>query len=174
MRCIRILAMLAAAAFVLAASDASAQSAPSREPKATSKPEARRAARPAKSDRAARLNALYEALARAPNAQTAKVIEAQLEILLAQSGSDTADLLMGRAYVAMEAKENDLALGLLDAVIDLKPDFIEARARRATVYFLKKDLAHSLADLRVRAAPLWRAFRPRRDSAGHRRGQTRA
>jgi Tfp pilus assembly protein PilF len=34
-------------------------------------------------------------------------------------------------------------------VVEIQPDFVEARARRATVYFLQKDYARSLADLRL-------------------------
>ena len=46
-----------------------------------------------------------------------------------------------------KTKGYDLALHLLDAVIEIKPDYTEAWNRRATVYFLKKDYGNSLADL---------------------------
>ena len=36
---------------------------------------------------------------------------------------------------------------LLDAVIALKPDYVEAWNRRATVYYLKQDYGHALADI---------------------------
>ena len=36
---------------------------------------------------------------------------------------------------------------LLDAVIRLRPDYVEAWNRRATLYYLKNDYAHSLEDI---------------------------
>ena len=152
MRFDRILVLVLGAALVAAAGPASAQSVPEQPKAESSKPIAKtdkRSARVQKPDRAARLDALFDVLAKAPDANIAKAIESRLEAMLAQSGSDTSDLLMGRARVAMEAKESDLALNLLDSVVEIQPDFVEARARRATVYFLKKDYARSLADLRM-------------------------
>ena len=69
--------------------------------------------------------------------------------MLLQSGSDTADLLVTRARGMIEAKDYDLSLKLLNATIDVAPQFTEAYAQRATVYYLKKDLYRALADLRV-------------------------
>jgi tetratricopeptide (TPR) repeat protein len=148
----RISILLVGAAFVLAAAPASAQTAP--EPRKVERPKAaaksdKRSARVQKADRAARLDALFDVLAKAPEPNVAKIIESRLEALLAQSGSDTSDVLMGRARVALEAKESELALSILDSVVEIQPDFVEARARRATVYFLQKDYVRSLADLRV-------------------------
>ena len=64
------------------------------------------------------------------------------------SGSDTCNLLMGRARAAADEKDYDLAIKLLNAVVELKPDYIEGWNRRATIYYLKKDYAHSIADIR--------------------------
>jgi tetratricopeptide (TPR) repeat protein len=55
--------------------------------------------------------------------------------------------LMSRAKKAIDDNNYDLALRLLDAVIEIKPEYTEAWNRRATVYFLKKDYGNSLADL---------------------------
>ncbi len=57
---------------------------------------------------------------------------------------------------ATDDKDYDLAIKLLDAVIAIKPDYVEAWNRRATVYYLKQDYGHSLADHRARC---WRASR---------------
>jgi tetratricopeptide (TPR) repeat protein len=54
---------------------------------------------------------------------------------------------MGRAKQATDSKDFDLAIKLLNAVIDLRPDFTEAWNRRATIYYLKKDFGHSLVDI---------------------------
>ena len=42
----------------------------------------------------------------------------------------------------------DVALKLLDAVVKLRPDYVEGWNRRATLYYLKNDYAHSLDDIR--------------------------
>jgi tetratricopeptide (TPR) repeat protein len=111
--------------------------------------EAERPARPQRPDRAQRLAALFTALKQAPNAQAAQAIESRIEAMLLQSGSDTADLMITRARGMIEAKDYDLSLKLLDATIDIAPQFTEAYAQRATVHYLKKDLYRALADLRV-------------------------
>ena len=42
---------------------------------------------------------------------------------------------MSRVRTATEGKDFDLAIKLLTAIIDIKPDYIEAWNRRATLYF---------------------------------------
>ena len=64
-----------------------------------------------------------------------------------QTPSDTAALLMMRAKAAMDAQQTDVALKLLDAVIKLRPDYVEAWNRRATIYYLQNDYARSIADI---------------------------
>jgi tetratricopeptide (TPR) repeat protein len=55
---------------------------------------------------------------------------------------------MGRAKAAADGKDYGLAIKLLDAVVELRPDYAEGWNRRATVYYLQKDYSHSLADIR--------------------------
>ena len=64
------------------------------------------------------------------------------------SGSDTCNLLMGRMKAAADEKDYDLAVRLLDAIIELKPGYTEAWNRRATIYYMQKDYGHALADIR--------------------------
>ena len=109
----------------------------------------RRPLRSGKPDRAARLDTLYEALAKAPNQAIAKIVEAKIEALNFQSGSVTADLLMVRARSMITAKDSKLAFELLDSVIEIAPNFVEARAQRATLYYVTKNIPGALADLRV-------------------------
>jgi tetratricopeptide (TPR) repeat protein len=99
-------------------------------------------------DKTINLDRLFEALKVAPDAESAKYIEGRIWAIWFASGSDTANLLMGRVKTAIEAKDTALALKLLDAVIDIKPDFLEAWNRRATVHFMKKELGPALEDLR--------------------------
>jgi tetratricopeptide (TPR) repeat protein len=75
--------------------------------------------KPQRGDRVQNLDFLFGALKAAPDAETAKGV-----------------------------KELDLAVELLDAVVEIKPDYVEAWNRRATVHFLKKDYGRSLADIR--------------------------
>jgi len=94
------------------------------------------------------LDTLLEALKIAPDADSAKAIENRIWAVWMMSGSDTCGLLMGRAKAAADEKDYDLAIKLLDAVIEIKPDYVEGWNRRATVYYLMNDYGHSLADIR--------------------------
>jgi tetratricopeptide (TPR) repeat protein len=95
----------------------------------------------------AQLDRLFEALKLAPDEESAKYFENRIWAIWLNSPSDTANLLMGRVKTAIDAKEYDLAVRLLNAIIDLKPDFTEAWNRRASVFFTKKDFSRSLADI---------------------------
>jgi len=99
-------------------------------------------------DRAYNLDTLFEALKIAPDDASAKAIEDRIWALWMVSGSDTCNLLMGRAKAAADGKDYGLAIKLLDAVVELRPDYAEGWNRRATVYYLQKDYSHSLADIR--------------------------
>jgi tetratricopeptide (TPR) repeat protein len=94
------------------------------------------------------LDTLFAALKIAPDETSAKAIEDRIWAMWLVSGSDTCTLLMARVKDATDDKNYDLAIKLLDAVIAIKPDYVEAWNRRATVYYLKQDYGHSLADLR--------------------------
>jgi len=102
----------------------------------------------AKGDRTKNLDFLFEALKVAPDAETAKAIEERIWALWFHSGSDTADLLMTRARAALDGKETDLGLKLLDSILAFRPEYVEAWNRRATVYFAQKDYGAALADIR--------------------------
>lgn len=104
--------------------------------------------RPERGDRTYSLDTLFDALKVAPDAESAKAIEDRIWGLWSFSGSDTCNLLMGRVKAATDDKDYDVALKLLDAVIEIKPDYAEAWNRRATVDYLKNDYAQALADLR--------------------------
>src|SRR6185437_14901305 len=63
------------------------------------------------------------------------------------SRSDTTNLLMMRVKTAVEAKDDDVALKLLTAIIKIKPDYVEAWNRRATIYYTRKDYGKALSDI---------------------------
>jgi tetratricopeptide (TPR) repeat protein len=94
------------------------------------------------------LDTLFGALKIAPDEASAKAIENRIWSVWMVSGSDTCNLLMGRAKAAADEKDYDLAIKLLDAVVELKPYYVEGWNRRATVYYLMNDYGHSLADIR--------------------------
>jgi tetratricopeptide (TPR) repeat protein len=94
------------------------------------------------------LDFLFGALKAAPDETSAKAIEDRIWAHWLASGSDTVTLLMARAKMAIEKESYDTALRLLDAVIEIRPQFAEAWNRRATVFYLKKDYGSALADLR--------------------------
>jgi tetratricopeptide (TPR) repeat protein len=104
--------------------------------------------RPGRGERTFSLDTLFDALKIAPDAESAKAIEDRIWAVWIVSGSDTCNLLMGRVKAAADDKDYDLAIELLNAVIALKPDYMEAWNRRATIYYLMKDYGHSLSDIR--------------------------
>ena len=100
-----------------------------------------------KVDRAHNIDFLFQALKAAPDDETARLIEGRIWAMWLVSGSDTADLLMSRARAAIEQNDADLAIQLLDAIIELKPDYAEAWNRRATLYFEKHDYGRAMSDI---------------------------
>lgn len=99
-------------------------------------------------DRTSNLDFLFGALKAAPTDETAKAIEERIWAVWMLAPSDTANLLMTRVRTAVEHKDADLALKLLDGIIKIKPDYVEAWNRRATLYYMKKDYGRALADIR--------------------------
>lgn len=99
-------------------------------------------------DRTRNLDFLFGALKAAPDEESAKAIEKRIWALWMVSSSDTASLLMTRVRTAVEGKDVDVAIKLLDAIIEIRPDYTEAWNRRATIYYMRKDYGRALADIR--------------------------
>jgi tetratricopeptide (TPR) repeat protein len=99
-------------------------------------------------DSSRNLDFLFGALKVAPDDITAKAIEERIWALWTSSRSDTTMLLMSRVQTAMEKEDFDLAIKLLDAIVKIKPKYVEAWNRRATLYYMKKDYGRALADIR--------------------------
>jgi tetratricopeptide (TPR) repeat protein len=98
-------------------------------------------------DRKYNIDFLFGALKAAPDDTSAKAVEDRIWAVWTSAGNETTTLLMTRAKKAMDDKDYDLALRVLGAVIEIKPEFTEAWNRRATVYFMKRDYTNSLADI---------------------------
>ncbi|CCE06515.1 conserved exported hypothetical protein [Bradyrhizobium sp. STM 3843] len=140
-RAILLTAFLAAVPFLAHAQD---------DPHAAPKPKLPEA--PAKlpkvgADKTRGLDFLFGALKAAPDDMSARHVEARIWAIWLQTPSDTVALLMSRSKAAMDARQSDVALKLLDAVIKLRPDYVEAWNRRATLYYLQNDYSRSLADI---------------------------
>lgn len=99
-------------------------------------------------DRGKLLSDLYRQLIEAKDEESAKLVSDAIEKLWLASGSDTVDLLMGRALKSVEEDEHDVALRILDAVVAIAPSYAEGWNQRATVFYLKRDYRRSLNDLR--------------------------
>jgi tetratricopeptide (TPR) repeat protein len=100
------------------------------------------------SDKMHDLDFLFGALKAAPDEASAKVIEGRIWAQWLVSKSDTTNLLMSRVKTAMDGKDLDLALRLLDSVVELNPTYAEGWNRRATVRYMRKEFGQSLSDIR--------------------------
>lgn len=91
---------------------------------------------------------LYALLATAADDKEAKKIAGQIERVWRTTGSDTVSVLMSRSNRAMKAKKPELALTLLDHVVELAPDNAEAWNRRAFAHYSLKNFPSAVGDLR--------------------------
>lgn len=103
---------------------------------------------PEPEQRAQVLEELYSRLATAPDEETGAEIATAIEQLWQHSGSPTADLLMARAAAATESERRDLAMKLLNAAVELQPDYAEAWNRRAYLFYLDGNYNRALGDIR--------------------------
>jgi tetratricopeptide (TPR) repeat protein len=146
------LVLSAAALALLAASPSSAQVAPPDRPPHGQAIEPMQPPkdlpRPQHGDRTRNLDFLFGALKAAPDADSAKQVENRIWALWLASGSDTANLLMSRVKTAIDANDLNLAIELLDALVKVKPDYVEAWNRRATIHYMRKEFGESLQDIR--------------------------
>ncbi len=91
---------------------------------------------------------LYAYLATAESEASAKTVAQSIERLWQASGSDTVHLLMERAAIANQGKKPVLALKLLDAAVELAPDYAEGWNRRAYHHFAENRFEQAIGDLR--------------------------
>jgi tetratricopeptide (TPR) repeat protein len=103
--------------------------------------------RPPRNDRLQNLDFLFGALKLAPNEDSAKAIADRIWGVWLGSGGDTTNLLISRVRSAIESKDLDLAIQLLDSIVEFKPEYVEGWNQRATVHYMKKDYTRALADL---------------------------
>lgn len=93
------------------------------------------------------LDRLFARLHRAEDQASADLIIQAIWQLWMRSPSPTGNALMTQARRAMAGQNYTAALAILDTLVELRPDFVEARNKRATVYFLLGRYADSEADI---------------------------
>lgn len=93
-----------------------------------------------------RLDDLFARLAQAEE-ESWEVIEAELDRLLATSGSPSMDLLLERGRQAMQDGRPGDAVEHLTALTDHAPEFAEGWYARATAHYLAGRVGPALADL---------------------------
>jgi tetratricopeptide (TPR) repeat protein len=93
------------------------------------------------------LDRLFAKLVKAASKEEAQTVEQAIWKLWTTSDSPTAELLLAQAVKASTAGDNETALKILDGLIEVHPDFMEAWNRRATVYYLIGRYQESLADI---------------------------
>ena len=94
-----------------------------------------------------RLERLFHLLSGVRTAPEASDIESQITAIWLKSGSDTVDVLMTRAQSAVEVQDFATAKKILDAVIDMKPDYAEAWYRRAELLLSMDSQQEAASDL---------------------------
>lgn len=94
------------------------------------------------------LKKLFGGLSKMEDPALAQKVMSTIERIWRMPGGDTVNLLIDRASDAADKNNTDLALKLLDAAVDLAPDYAEAWNRRAFVHYLKGDTERALGDLR--------------------------
>ncbi len=93
------------------------------------------------------LSFLYDQLQRADSEQAAERVVSAIEKLWSRTGSDTANILMERAGLAMNARNYNLATQLLTALTDIDPNYAAAWSQLATVHFLQDDYVQAMHQL---------------------------
>ncbi|MGI9416062.1 MAG: tetratricopeptide repeat protein [Hyphomicrobiales bacterium] len=100
-----------------------------------------------KTQQAELLKSLFERLTNADDERTAKILEQAVWQVWLRSGSETIDILMQQSIKAMNDQRPDVALGILDAVVELAPKYAEGWNKRATVLFTMRQFEASLRDI---------------------------
>ena len=97
--------------------------------------------------RADTLDRLFAQLLKTNDDQEAERIQKRIWDLWMTNDSPTANILIGQAMKASSSAENQTALHILDSLIKVHPDFMEAWNKRATVYFMLGNYEKSVADI---------------------------
>ncbi|MDX1710883.1 MAG: tetratricopeptide repeat protein [Rhodovibrionaceae bacterium] len=94
-----------------------------------------------------RLDGLFQELRDVESRRAATRIEARIWRIWTETDNEPVRSLMAASARAMERQNYDAALGRLDTVVQLAPDYAEGWNRRATVRYLAGDYDGSLEDI---------------------------
>lgn len=94
-----------------------------------------------------RLDRLFLQLAKATTPPEAQGVEKEIQSLWQVSGSDTVDVLMGRAQLSIEGQDAATARQLLDAVAEMRPNYAEVWYQRGALTALVGSGQDALPDL---------------------------
>jgi tetratricopeptide (TPR) repeat protein len=93
------------------------------------------------------LDDLFARLAASTDVAETNGLVLAIDRLQLESDSSTGDLLMARAIAALETRNYDASLALLDKIVLLQPRWAEAWNKRATVRHLAGDDEGSMSDI---------------------------
>ena len=94
-----------------------------------------------------RLDALFDRLHSVEEGNEARLVMTIIWRLWSESGSPTVDLLFSRGVQAMNQQEFETALAMLNAVVEMDPDFSEGWNARATLHYIMGNYDNSVRDI---------------------------
>jgi tetratricopeptide (TPR) repeat protein len=94
-----------------------------------------------------KLDELFVQLHEANNPRIAKRAEREIWAIWHQTPDDTALEIMRGARTALDGRDFDVAISLLDKLVEYAPDFAEAWNQRAIVLYFAEDYSGSLRDI---------------------------
>jgi tetratricopeptide (TPR) repeat protein len=94
-----------------------------------------------------RLDRLFMQLAKATTPPEAQGVEKEIQSLWLVSGSDTVDVLMSRANLAIEGQDAATAKKLLDSVTEMRPNYAEVWYQRGALLVAMDSAQEALPDL---------------------------
>lgn len=98
--------------------------------------------------RRAKVDQLFRLLKEADNAEEGQAIVARIWEAWTDTGNKDVDALMNQARLAVQEGGIKEAVGALDRVTEIAPDYAEGWNRRATLYFMLGQHAQSVLDIR--------------------------
>ena len=94
-----------------------------------------------------KLDELFTQLREATNPRVAKWAEREIWAIWHETPDDTSLEIMRNARTALDSADFDLAISLLDKLVEYTPDFAEAWNQRAIVLYFTEDYSGSLRDI---------------------------
>ena len=94
-----------------------------------------------------RLDTLFAALQDDMDVEERNRVEGEIRRIWHQSGRPDVDNLMVAGMRAMQMRLYGAALEIFDRVVETAPEFAEGWNKRATVHYLRDDLARSVQDI---------------------------